>query len=300
VGFVGSTAEEFDGPRFEDDELTGTVSLKFALTDNINTYVSYSHGFKAGGFNLDTTAALGGADPRFLSETIDAYEIGLKTLLFDRMRANVAGFYQKMDDFQVLEFTGTRFQTFNVGKVESSGFEVETATSVLDGLELTASITYAYSRYPNDCAGPNAILNARSLCGDLLTNSPKWSGVVGFTWDDDLPFGEGLTYFVGSSIRLESDRRTSTQWRNPGSLPLTLRLVDDFQKNNEKVNARIGISGAEGHWTFELWATNLFDKTTKNVTFNTPLRGGGVPLTTSRGTFVEAPRLYGATIRVQL
>ena len=300
VGFAGATAAEFDGPRFEDDELAYTGSVGFTITDWLNAYVSYSHGFKAGGYNLDTTAALGGNDPRFLSEEVDAYEGGVKALLFDRTRANMAVFHQEMDNFQVLEFTGTRFQTFNVQTVKATGVEVETTTSVLDGLELLASFTYANSRYPGDCAPSSAIVNARSLCGNLLTNSPKYSGVVGLNWEDDLPWGE-LSYFLNTSMRLESQRRTSTQWRNPGSLDTvgTVPLIDDWEENNEKVNARIGISGAEGRWTFELWATNLFDKTTKNVTFNTPLRGGTAPVSTSRGSVVEAPRLYGATIRVQ-
>jgi outer membrane receptor protein involved in Fe transport len=209
----------------------------------------------------------------------------------------MAVFHQEMDDFQVLEFTGTRFQTFNVPTVKATGVEVETTTSVLDGLELLASFTYANSRYPSDCAPSSAILNARSLCGNLLTNSPKYSGVVGFNWEDGLPWGE-LSYFVNTSMRLESRRRTSTQWRNPSTFE---PMIDDWEENNEKVNARIGISGAEGRWTVELWATNLFDKTTKNVTFNTPLRGSastGV-VSASRGVFVEAPRLYGATLRLQ-
>ncbi len=303
VGFTGSTAAEFDGPRFEDDELAYTGSVGFTITDWLNAYVSYSHGFKAGGYNLDTTAALGGSDPRFLSEEVDAIEGGVKALLFDRTRANMAVFHQEMDDFQVLEFTGTRFQTFNVQKVKATGVELETTTSVLDGLEMLASFTYANSRYPDDCAPSSAIVNARSLCGNLLTNSPKYSGVVGLNWEDDLPWGE-LSYFLNTSMRLESERRTSTQWRNPGSIDTvgTVPLIDDWEENNEKVNARIGISGAEGRWTVELWATNLFDKTTKNVTFNTPLRGSTSAATVanaSRGTFVEAPRLYGATIRVQ-
>jgi outer membrane receptor protein involved in Fe transport len=299
VGFPGATAAEFDGPRFEDDELAYTASVGFKITEWLNAYVGYSHGFKAGGYNLDTTAALGGSDPRFLSEEVDAIEGGVKALLFDRTRANMAVFHQEMDDFQVLEFTGTRFETFNVQKVKATGVEVETTTSVLDGLELLASFTYANSRYPDDCHPPTAPpLNARSLCGNLLTNSPKYSGVVGFNWEDGLPWGE-LTYFVNTSMRLESRRRTSTQWRNPGSLPATVLLVDDWEENNEKVNMRVGVSGAEGRWTVELWASNLFDKTTKNVTFNTPLRGGSAPVTTSRGVFVEAPRLYGATLRLQ-
>ena len=34
-------------------ELTGTLSLSYAINEDLNTYVSYSRGYKAGGFNLD-------------------------------------------------------------------------------------------------------------------------------------------------------------------------------------------------------------------------------------------------------
>ena len=37
-------------------EWTGTLSLGYALTDDMNVYVSYSRGYKAGGFNLDQQA----------------------------------------------------------------------------------------------------------------------------------------------------------------------------------------------------------------------------------------------------
>ena len=57
----------------------------------------------------------------------------MNTALFDRTCANLAVFHQGMESFQVLEFTGTRFQTFNVITVKATGFEVETTNSVLDG-----------------------------------------------------------------------------------------------------------------------------------------------------------------------
>ena len=83
-------APEFDD-TFEDDELVYTANASYAFTDDIRAYASFTHGFKSGGFNLDPTAAQGGADPRFRSELVDAYELGLKTELFDeRLRANFA------------------------------------------------------------------------------------------------------------------------------------------------------------------------------------------------------------------
>ena len=67
---IGSDANPFPLPRpfvseFSDEELiyTGKVSYEFA--DPVTVYASFTHGYKSGGFNLDSTAAAGGADPRF-------------------------------------------------------------------------------------------------------------------------------------------------------------------------------------------------------------------------------------------
>jgi iron complex outermembrane receptor protein len=128
---------------FKDDELTYTAQLTFKPNDDLMLYGSFSHGFKSGGFNLDPTAAnlinsaavlasLGTAtpvapiyaDPRFASEKVDAYEIGAKAT-FGRINANIALFQMDMSDFQVLEFTGVQFTTFNVAGARSRGFEVE-------------------------------------------------------------------------------------------------------------------------------------------------------------------------------
>ncbi len=284
------------GGRFEDDELTYTLALAYAFTDDFRAYASYSHGFKAGGFNLDATAAATGADPRFDSETTNAYEIGVKSVLFDnRVRANLAVFHQDIDDFQVLEFTGIRFQTFNVPNARSTGAELELAANPLESLSLTAALTFADARYPSGCdrGGPPAP-QISALCGQQLTNAPKWASVLGATYDGQVP-GTELTYFLSSSLRIESDRRTSTQHIDPTS---GVPLLDDIQEENTKVNLRAGIGGEDGHWTLEIWGNNVFDKQTKNVTFNVPLRGVSSIGTASRGVFLEAPRTYGATLRL--
>lgn len=106
----------FNG-KFEDDELIYTGKIGYEVTPDISTYASLTHGYKSGGFNLDSTAAILGADPKFASETVDAYEVGMKSKLWDnRLTLNVAGFIEKFENFQVLEFTGAQFQTFNVPK----------------------------------------------------------------------------------------------------------------------------------------------------------------------------------------
>ncbi len=286
----------FDGRRFKDDELAYTVGLAYALTDDINTYASFSHGFKAGGFNLDSTAAASGGDPRFGSEEVDASEIGVKSLWLDnRLRANLAVFHMALQDFQVLEFTGVRFQTFNVPSARSTGAELEVAASPFDGLELTGAFTFQDARYPRSCARERALpIQVTALCGRQLTNAPKYVAVLGASYENQLP-GTELRYFASVNARIESDRRTSTQAIDPTSGVLA---VDDIQEENVKVNLRAGIGADDGRWMLEVWSNNLGDKQTKNVTFNVPLRGVGALGTAARGVFVEAPRTYGATLRL--
>ncbi|MEM7221081.1 MAG: TonB-dependent receptor [Pseudomonadota bacterium] len=266
---------------FEDDELVYTGKLVYAFTDDISAYVSYTHGFKAGGFNLDATAAIGGASPAFNSETIDSWEVGLKSDWFDRrLRVNVAAFDYDIEDFQVLEFTGVQFQTFNVPSAESRGLEIETTALLTPGLMATLNYTLADSRYPNGCAPASAPANVTSLCGADLTNAPLH--VVTGSVNYDGYINDALRWFATSNFRWEDDRRTSTQ----------PNLEFDIQEDNIKVNARVGIGSADERWTFEVWGNNIFDELTKNVTFNTPLRVG------SRGTFLEQPATYGATLRM--
>ncbi len=43
---------------FKDNELIYTGKLLWEPVDDINTYASFTHGYKSGGFNLDPTAAI--------------------------------------------------------------------------------------------------------------------------------------------------------------------------------------------------------------------------------------------------
>lgn len=291
-------APEFDD-TFEDDELVYTANASYAFTDDIRAYASFTHGFKSGGFNLDPTAAQGGADPRFRSELVDAYELGLKTELFDeRLRANFAIFRSEMEDFQVLEFTGVQFVTFNVPNVIAEGAEVELFGRLTDDLTGSLAVTWTDARYPDDCAAglSPTVVAVTSLCGSSLTNAPEWVSVLGLDYNREM--ANNLRFFASGTVRFESERRTSTQSHIVPSSGTTVRQmlsVNDIQDENTKVNLRLGIGGADESWSVELWGTNIFDEQTRNVTFNIPLRG--VAQYAARGAFLEEPAIYGITLR---
>ena len=117
-------------------------------------------------------------------------KLGLKATLLDgRARANFALFYSDLSDFQVLEFTGTQFQTFNVDDVSSKGCRSRSVFVRIgtDYISSSLAVTYTDSAYGDDCdasfvaaGGPNP---AALLCGFSLTNAPEWTIVTGMTYD---------------------------------------------------------------------------------------------------------------------
>ncbi|MGB5485219.1 TonB-dependent receptor [Parasphingorhabdus sp.] len=275
---------------FKDNELIYTGKLSYEFAAPINVYASFTHGYKSGGFNLDSTAAAGGADPRFASEEVDSYEVGMKAKFLDNaVTLNVAAFYQEFANYQLLEFTGAQFRTFNVPKVESQGVEIESTIRPDDHFTVNLGLTYVDTNYPNDCAGALVTPSVVALCGNPLTNAPKIVGIAGATYTNDI--GANLKYFFNGQMRLESDRRTSAQAIDPAALPARSPLPFADQDGNIKVNLRAGIGDQEDRWGLEAWVTNLTNERTRAVTFNTVLRTG------SRSTFPQEPRMYGLTLR---
>ncbi len=296
---LGLLPQEFDD-TFKDDELVYTIKAAYELTPNVNIFGGFTHGFKSGGFNLDASAGAGGADPRFNSEEIDAIEFGLKSTLLDgRATANVSFFHQEIDDFQVLEFTGVRFQTFNVDSALATGVEFEGAAQVTENLGVSLGLTYTNARYPNDCATQDPAdaafnANAANLCGASLTNAPEFVGIFSASYEYPVQLGSvDGNLFANGSVRYETDRRTSTQPTEIGNPALL--LPGDIQEDNAKLNLRVGFETE--NWGIELWGQNITDQRTKNVTINIPLRGGEG--NRARGQFVQEPRTYGITLRTK-
>lgn len=281
--------------KFKDDELIYTAKFMYDFAAPVNVYASFTHGYKSGGFNLDSTAAIDGSNPSFRSELVDAYEAGIKARFLDNaVTANLAIFKEDFTDFQVLEFTGTRFQTFNVPKASSTGFELETTIRPDDNFTLNGALTYVDAKYPNDCDGGTSLeINVVNLCGESLTNAPQITAIAGATYTNTI--GTNAKFFLNGQIKLESDSRTSTQATElpatPALVGTTAPLGFDIQDSNVKINLRAGISEVNDRIGIELWVQNLTNEPTRGVTFNTTLRSG------SRSTFILEPRTLGVTVR---
>jgi len=109
---------------------TPKVGLELKLPKGTLSYVSATRGFKSGGFN--SRAASAATIGPFAPEKARAFEVGLKSDWYDnRLRVNVAAFWNKYEDLQVSVFrpasvgTGEEQVVANNANERARGVEVE-------------------------------------------------------------------------------------------------------------------------------------------------------------------------------
>ena len=319
-----------------DNEWTGTAVLSFKPIDRLLTYVSYSKGFKAGGYNLDraglTPGAFNAAELRFDAEKVDAFEVGAK-YRGRGFRLAATGFYQLFSAFQLNTFNGIGYIVENIegcddlaggsgadsdlvppatapltgacnGKskagVVSKGIELEGAFSPSRYFTVDAGFTWARTRYRNDITGVNGKPLPTPLFaipGKGLSNAPEYVATVGTTWTPPLG-GNGLRGLIHAGMRAQSAVNTGSDI-----------LPEKKQNAFAIVNARLGVTGAEGAWALEFWAQNLFDHDYRQVVAGAPIQGSNSVATIQAGGAVLAdslfivfpgePRTYGLTVRTK-
>ncbi|MFC4315009.1 TonB-dependent receptor [Steroidobacter flavus] len=276
------------GPEYsakqENDAVTGTLGLQYQFTPDVMGYVSYSRGFKAGGVNIDNTAAgtrannpaeVPGArplDPRYKPEYVDGYEVGLKTEYADgRARSNFAAFYDEMKDLQVAQFLGTQFTIVNAPEATVYGLEVENSFSLSDALTLGVDATWLAEAEFGEAA---SILN---LSGRDFAQAPDLAANVSLNLDQPLSNSLSLTGRIAGTY--SGDQYTNTS--------------NDLQRDAQtEVNLSVGLKASDNSWSVTAWCQNCSDERYVTQHFNSPLQG-----TDSNG-YVSAPLTYGITLRM--
>jgi iron complex outermembrane receptor protein len=227
---LGARTSDFAGEKtFK--EFTPRASVSFKPTEDHTLYASYSKGFKGGGFDprgLSTQATdtngSGAVDAQdifeyflFDPEKVDSFELGWKgSVLDDRLRFAVAGFYADYKDVQVPGSVGCVVAgvptfcgvTTNAGKATFKGVELETQASLArdfagagSRVNLSGTLGYIDAQYdefitnvaafdptgaaaPTRPAGPVDVANFRRI-----QNTPKWT--ASGTLDFNVPAGPG-------------------------------------------------------------------------------------------------------------
>lgn len=300
----GAPSTNFRGKR-DFNKFTPRASLTYKPNDDNTVYVSYSQGFKGGGFdprgvgaNAPDLNANGireqnevAAFLSFAPETVDSYEIGYKARLLDRFNIAVAAFRADYSDVQIPGSSGCTVngvQTFcgvvtNAGKARFQGFEFEGNTRLGedlmasgDRLNLAASLGYIdakFREYITQIAGvgPTDVADFREV-----QNTPKWtaSGTLGY----ETPVGLG-TLSASSTL---SYRSKTYQFEIPNP------FID--QKGYALLDASLVLRSDDDVWSIGLHGKNLLDKEykTSGYTFLAANPTTGALLTNPAGQFISA------------
>jgi len=260
--------------------LTPKVSVAFQYGPSVLHYLTYSRGFKSGGFdNRATNLTL--AKQAFNPEYVNSFETGLKSeFLAHHLRANLAAFYNDYRDLQV-SYTSPAYPgnsiRGNAGKAHTLGVELETSARLPFGLGLQLAGGYLRAKYDEykNAGGPGVDAD-----GHDLINSPKWNLSGGATYDLPLPV-PGLT-------RLGAD----VQWAY-GYYNSALARPQDTVPAQAFVNSTLSWTSADDHFVVVLSAKNVLDSQKRVSSTYTPS-------TAVRYVNFPDPRTFLATLKYQL
>jgi iron complex outermembrane recepter protein len=212
--YVGSDTPRPPGIEVPAETFTATTpkfGLQYQLDPETMAYLTYSKGFKAGGFDTGTDPA-----SRFQPELLTDYELGVKSAWLDnRLTTDVDGFFYDYSNLQVSELIGVSTATVNAAAAHVYGIEAEFRAVPIDSLTINGYMTWLHARYTNyfgaDPALPLLTTNS-DFSGKALNNSPDFTAhlSVQYAWP-----------LYGGSLALRGEANYSSKYFfAPDNLPL--------------------------------------------------------------------------------
>ncbi len=291
-GLVSTFPHEANLKR-EENHFDPSVRLLYQVNDDTLTYLSWSGGYKSGGFNGsgDTFNPDGTPGPgtEFEDETATAWELGVKSSFWDqRARLSAALFRTEIEDLQTTSFRGTTFLVGNAAESRSQGVEMDAQLALTESLEVGGAITYLDQEYTDYADAPCSIFQTAATpndeeCRQDLTGrrglfAPEWSGLVYAHYETQL--GNNLLLTLGGDAGYKGDHFTDSDL-DPNTL----------QESYWKFNARIGLSDLDGNWELAVYGRNLSDEATYSFSVDSPFSAG------IYGNGIEESRVYGLQAR---
>jgi iron complex outermembrane receptor protein len=228
------------------DELQPKVTLRFKPNEHVTTYLSYSRGFRSGGFNQTGVGSapnpfgiLNGIDDLFDEETADTYEAGIKARFADgRVMTGASIYHTKAEGsyFFVFDPTTSTQNLGNLDEVEYQGLELEIQAQVTDNIDLYARGGWTDSEIKKSARSPTDVGNQAPLVSEYTVN-------LGANFR--MPFGGSYEFFLRPDFRIIGD----TWW-----------WPDNFTKRSpvELLDLRAGVDSER--WSLVAWSRNLLDE----------------------------------------
>jgi len=303
---------QISAPTNSDWNFTYDLTLSYELAPDVLAYGTYAKSFKTIGINqnglpTDTTGAPIAAAGQIRPESINHFELGIKTQFWDRRATlNLAAFRTDIGDYQATvtngQFGVLRGFLANADKVRSQGIEADFSVRPSERFNAYASGAYTDAKYvrfvdapcpPELAGGPAAGSNTPSapgtpggfsapncdISGQRLPGVSKWA--FSFGAEGNVPaslFGQVGEFYLGYDGSYRSNFSSNAS-------PSAYTWVDGYSLSNFRLGFR-----TDGGLNIYGWVRNAFDQNYFEQLFVGPGNTGliaGLP---------GDPRTWGATI----
>lgn len=190
--------DRIGGSRVDGNDLSWRLGSTVTVREGLNFYANVASGFVPQSAANQNPAAGGPFD----AERSRQWEVGMKSLLADRVTLNMAAY--RIDRSNIVQATGDVVDGVNqlaaLGLVRSTGMELDLLADVTE--RWVVNLTYAYNDARVKDMGPTGITNAS---GDRFANAPQ--NKLGLWTRYDLPainsaIGFGADH-VGERVSLD-------------------------------------------------------------------------------------------------
>lgn len=266
----------------EFDKVTGRAILNWnptvSFTEDTNVYLSFSRGFKSGGFNPGNNTI-----PVFDSEVIDAYELGIKNTFLDgKGRLNLAFFNYDYSNLIVGNLVGTAVANTNIPKSRVRGLEAELVYTPVDPLRLEASL---------------GLLDA-SVRSDFLSSDPARGSARFQLQGNQLPNAPRRTLKLAAEYTIDAGDDWAVRPRidfysQSGFHSREFNVPADRVGSWSQLDASVNIANSGKNWSVTAFVKNLTNQ--DSITWlevNSNLVGS------FRSAFLLDPRTFGLSLRV--
>ena len=142
------------------DDTTGTFIVSHDISESANMYFKVADGFKAGGFNAESSNPFAASVP-YAPETVQSTEIGFKGIFFDnRLMLNAAYFDNEHEDMQISYFTADAAAASEVinNSADISGIEIETTAYLNDTTKIMINYGHLDSEFTGGAVASDGFL----------------------------------------------------------------------------------------------------------------------------------------------
>jgi outer membrane receptor protein involved in Fe transport len=294
------------------------ASLNWNVTSTTLAYFTFSQGFRPGGFNrsqrnVANGPAVGGP-AQFLTpnayspDSLDNYEIGLKTSMFDRkLQINISAYNMNWKNVQFafyapLQLGNTTFLA-NGPNYNIKGGEIQLTARPVSGLSIFATATYNNERQTSSpCLVSNvagqptagscittikgiAFPNPFGVIGATAAFAPKWqaAGRIRYDWavGSVRPYAQ-----VGATFTDDMYNKPANYTSGEGVLIPATTFLRYLQPAYATVDASLGLN-TEAGWNAELFVNNLTNSLASTFTSTAQFIRSDVPL---------RPRTFGMKV----